>query len=176
LLIIFLVPLIGALTQKVSAYRTVIVGSSISAASVFIMALPPHIFESAANGVLGHWIGHLYLGLKGPVHPYYVEIFLYVVVLSVGEALWSPRLYEYSAAIAPKGQEASYMSLSYLPFFVAKLFVGVLSGMLLARFCPATGPRNSPMLWLIIAFITMITPLGLLIFRRYIQVHEAGRD
>ena len=58
-------------------------------------------------------------------------IFLYIVFLSIGEALWSPRLYGYSAAIAPKGQEASYMSLSYLPFFVAKFFVGTLSGLLL---------------------------------------------
>ena len=41
-------------------------------------------------------------------------------MLSVGEAIWSPRLYEYAAAIAPKGQEASYMALSVLPYFFAK--------------------------------------------------------
>ena len=47
--------------------------------------------------------------------------FLFVVLLSEGEAIYSPRLYEYTAAIAPKGQEASYMALSSLPFFLAKL-------------------------------------------------------
>jgi len=176
LLIIFLVPLVGAITQRVSAYKMVIVGSSISAGSVFIMTLPPGFFTGLADGPLGALIGHQWLGLKGVVHPYYVMIFLYVVLLSVGEALWSPRLYEYSAAIAPKGQEASYMSLSYLPFFVAKFFVGTLSGLLLTNYCPETGPRNSQMLWLIIALTTMITPIGLLVFRRYIQVHESGRD
>jgi MFS family permease len=176
LLIIFLVPLVGALTQRVSAYKMVIVGSSISAGSVFIMTLPPGLFAGLAEGSLGAIIGHNWLGLKGAVHPYYVMIFFYVVLLSVGEALWSPRLYEYSAAIAPKGQEASYMSLSYLPFFVAKFFVGTLSGLLLTTYCPETGPRNSQMLWLIIALTTMITPIGLLAFRRYIQVRESGRD
>ena len=43
-------------------------------------------------------------------------------------------------------------------------------------YCPETGPRNSQMLWLIIALTTMITPIGLLVFRKYIQVHESGRD
>jgi MFS family permease len=116
------------------------------------------------------------LGEPGSVNPYYVIIFLYVVVLSLGEALWSPRLYEYTAAIAPKGQEASYMSLSYLPFFVAKFFVGMFSGLLLTRYCPETGPRDSQTLWLIIALTTLITPVGLLLLRRYIQVREAGRE
>jgi MFS family permease len=175
-LIILLVPFVGALTQKISAYRMVTCGSFISALSVFIMALPPAWFEALALGRPGHLIGHYWLGLQGPVHPYYVMIFVYVVFLSVGEALWSPRLYEYTAAIAPKGQEASYMSLSYLPFFVAKLFVGTLSGLLLTRYCPETGPRDSQTLWVFIALPALITPLGLLLLRRYIQVHEAGRE
>ena len=175
-LIIFLVPLVGALSQRVTAYKMVTVGSVIAASSVFIMALPPAWFQFLADGRLGHWLGHAYLGLKGPINPYYMTIFLYVVLLSVGEAIYSPRLYEYAAAIAPKGQEASYLSLSYLPFFLAKLLVGMCSGVLLARYCPETGARHSGTLWLIIALTTTIAPLGLLVFRRFIQVHEAGRE
>ena len=173
--ILILAPLVGALTQKISAYKMVVIGSFISASSVFLMAMPPAWFQPLADGPLGSWIGHDWLGLKGVVHPYYVMILIYVLLLSLGEALWSPRLYEYTAAIAPKGQEASYMSLSFLPYFVAKFFVGMSSGFLLAHYCPETGPRDSQTLWLIIASTTMITPLGLLIFRRYIRVHEAGR-
>lgn len=176
LLIIFLVPVVGALTQKVAAYRMVTIGSAVAAASVFIMALPTAWFEPLANGVLGDWLGHFYLGLQGDVHPYYIMIFCFVLVLSCGEAIYSPRLYEYAAAIAPKGQEASYMSISYLPFFLAKLLVASSSGWLLARYCPENGPRNSAMLWLVIALITTVAPLGLILFRRRIQVREAGRD
>jgi hypothetical protein len=33
---------------------------------------------------------------------------LFVVVLSVGEAIWSPRLYEYTTIIAPKGREGQF--------------------------------------------------------------------
>jgi hypothetical protein len=68
------------------------------------------------------------------------------------------------------------MSLSYLPFFLAKFFAGGLSGVLLAHYVPETGARNPQMLWLVIAATTMITPIGLLVFRRFIQVKEAGRE
>jgi MFS family permease len=173
--IVLLVPIVGALTQRIAAYRMLVVGSFISAASVFIMALPPAWFQGVADGWLGNLVAHVWLGVEGAVNPYYVMIFVFVLVLSVGESLWSPRLYEYTAAVAPKGQEASYMSLSYLPYFLAKLVVGMFSGNLLARYCPETGPRDSQTLWLIIALMTMITPVGLLVLRKFIQVKEAGR-
>lgn len=176
LFIIFLVPVVGALTQRISAYRMVMLGSAIAAGSVYLMTLPPAWFQSLADGWLGDWLGHWFLGLKGPVHPYYVVIFLYTVLLSFGEAIYSPRLYEYAACIAPKGQEASYMSISYLPFFVAKLLAASSSGWLLQRYCPETGPRDNATLWLIIALITTVAPVGLITLRRWIRVQEAGRN
>ena len=175
ILIVLLVPVVGALTQRISAYRMVTLGSLISAVSVFVMALPPAWFRSLADGLPGHLLAHVWLGVPGAVNPYYMMIFLYVVLLSIGESLWSPRVYEYTASIAPKGQEASYMAMSYLPFFVAKFFVGMLTGLLLSRYCPETGPRDSQTLWLIIALMTLITPLGLVLLRGFIRVHEAGR-
>ena len=175
LLIIVLVPIIGALTQRFSAYRMVIVGGVICAASVFIMALPTSWFQASANGLLGQLIGHTYLGLKGSIHPYYVMIALYIAFFSVGEAFYSPRVYEYAAAIAPKGQEASYGALSYIPFLLGKLLVGS-AGWLLAAFCPAHGPRHSGIMWLIFALAASVAPIGLLLFRRYIRVPEAGRQ
>jgi dipeptide/tripeptide permease len=154
----------------------VIFGSFIAAGSVFIMTMPTQWFQPLADGWLGDFIGHSWLGLKGSVNPYYVMILLFVLFLSIGEAFYSPRLYEYTAAIAPKGQEASYMAMSYLPFFLAKLAVGPLSGALLTWFCPATGPRHSATLWLIIGLSTMLAPIGFLVFQRFIRVHEAGRE
>lgn len=175
ILIILLVPTIGALTQRFAAYRMVIIGGAICAAGVFIMALPTEWFVPAANSVAGQWLGHGYLGLQGNVHPYYIMAALYLAVFSVGEAFYSPRVYEYAAAIAPKGQEASYGALAYLPFLVGKLLVGT-SGWILATFCPATGPRRSGTMWLIFALAASIAPIGLLVFRRYIRVPEAGRQ
>jgi MFS family permease len=176
ILIIFLVPLVGALTQRFSAYRMVTLGAIISAASVFIMALPTTWFEPLAAGFMGRWLGHGYLGLHGEVHPYYVMIALFVALLSVGEAFYSPRVYEYAAAIAPKGQEASYSAFSYVPLLLAKLLFGTFSGMLLAMYCPENGERHSGTLWLIVALAVTVAPVGLIVLRKYARVHEAGRE
>jgi MFS family permease len=175
IIIIFLAPVVGALTQKFSAYRMVVFGGAICAAGVFVMALPTNWFEPLANGAFGDWLGHGYLRLHGAIHPYYVMSALYLTVFSVGEAFYSPRVYEYAAAIAPKGQEASYGALAYIPFLIGKVLVGT-SGWLLAMFCPATGPRRSDLMWLIFACAASVAPIGLLVFRSYIRVPEAGRE
>ena len=175
ILIIILVPIIGALTQKYSAYRMVVVGGAICAASVFVMALPTPWFQPSAQGFFGQWIGHGYLGVQGTIHPYYVMIAIYISIFSIGEAFYSPRVYEYAAAIAPRGQEASYGALSYIPFLIGKLLVGS-GGWLLAAFCPAHGPRHSGTMWLIFALAASVAPIGLVAFRRYIRVPEAGRQ
>jgi MFS family permease len=167
---------VGALTQRFPAYRMVTLGSILTAASVFIMALPTAWFVPLANGLPGHWLGHGYLGLKGSVHPYYVLIALFVVLFSVGEAFYSPRVYEYAAAIAPKGQEASYSALSYMPFLLAKLLTGAFGGVLLARYCPEHGERHSETMWLFVALTATVAPVGLVALRRFIRVHEAGRE
>jgi MFS family permease len=174
IVIIFLVPIVGALTQKFAAYRMVVIGGVICAAGVFIMALPTQWFEPAANSVIGQWLGHGYLGLGGSIHPYYIMSALYLAVFSLGEAFYSPRVYEYAAAIAPKGQEASYGSLAYLPFLVGKILVGT-GGWLLAAFVPEHGPRHPGTMWLIFALAASVAPIGLITLRRYIRVPEAGR-
>ncbi len=174
-IVVVLAPVIGALTQRFTAYRVVVIGTLITALSVFLMVVPPARFQGLADGHFGRAIA-LWLKLAGPVSPLYVAIVLFTFIYSIGESFYSPRLYEYPAAIAPKGQEGSYLALSMLPYFVAKFFVGSMSGFLLSAFCPETGPRHSRMIWLIIGLMALIAPLGLIVFRRYIQVHEAGRE
>ena len=174
-IVIPLVPIVGALTQRFAAYRMVVLGGTICAAGVFIMALPTGLFVPLADGGFGQWIGHSYLGLQGPVHPYYVMTTLYLIVFSIGECFYSPRVYEYAAAIAPKGQEASYGALAYLPFLVGKLLIGT-AGWVLAAFVPEQGPRRPELLWVTFGIAAAVAPLGLLIFSRYIRVPEAGRD
>jgi MFS family permease len=175
LLIIVLAPVIGALTQRIASYRIVIIGSIICTVGVFVMALPTDWFVPAANSAFGHALGHGYLQLTGSVHPYYIMSAIYLTIFSIGEAFYSPRVYEYAAAIAPPGQEASYGALAYIPFLVGKLLIGT-SGWLLATFCPEHGECHAASLWLIFALAATIAPIGLLVFRRYIQVPEAGRS
>jgi dipeptide/tripeptide permease len=114
--------------------------------------------------------------LQGPVHPYYITIILWQVLFSVGEAFYSPRVYEYAASIAPKGQEASYSSLSYIPLLFGKLVTGAAFGGLLEKYCPLQGARDPSTMWLIIGTMVLVAPTVLLLLSRHIQVKEEGRD
>src|ERR1035441_9301421 len=62
ILIVFLAPLVGVLTQKIPAYRMVIFGSFVAASSVFIMTVPPERFQRLADGKVGHGIFNVWLG------------------------------------------------------------------------------------------------------------------
>ena len=175
-LILVLAPLVGMLTRKRSAYSMVIVGGFVTALSFIFMALPGTMFTGLADGWLGDAVGHGYLGLKGTVHPYIVMIVLWQVVFSIGEALYSPRVYEYAASIAPKGQEASFASLSYVPLLMGKLATGALFGGILESYCPATGPRDPGGMWMIVGCLVLLAPIALLVLRRFIRVKEEGRE
>ena len=153
-----------------------LIGGAITAGSVFLMALPTAWFQTAADGWLGNLIGHGYLNLTGSIHPYYVMIALYIAIFSVGEAFYSPRVYEYAAAIAPPGQEASYSALSYIPLLLGKVIATISSGPLLAKYCPEVGERHSATMWLFFALVATVCPLGLLLLRPYIRVREVGRE
>jgi MFS family permease len=140
MLILVLAPLGTALTRHRRPFEVLLFGATISALSPFV----------------------LYFGSS---MPYQIGM---IIVLTIGEALWSPRLYEYNVSIAPRGREATYVSLASLPYFLAKFLVGPTSGYLLATFVPAEGPRNAGMLWAIIGMSTMIGPIGIWLGRNWI--------
>jgi MFS family permease len=176
IMILVLAPMVGMATRKYASYTMVILGGFITASAFAFMALPSSWFEGMANGWLGSAVGNGYLGIIGEVHPYFIMIFLWQVVFSVGEAFYSPRVYEYAASIAPPGQEASYSSLSYIPLLIGKVATGLSFGGLLDRYCPAEGPRDPGMMWLIIGLMVLVAPLGLLLLSRFIRVREEGRE
>jgi dipeptide/tripeptide permease len=145
-MIIVLTPLVTALTRNRSAFGTILMGAFVSTASVFFMASSTSVSASV-------W---------------------FVVTLSIGEALWSPRLYEYTTVMAPRGREASYMGLSQVPMFIAKPIVGFLSGAMLTAYCPPAGPRNSQTMWLLIGAMTLVGPVLIYLLRDVIQPKGEG--
>lgn len=176
-LILVLAPAIGILTQKYSAYAMVILGGLVTAGSFVFMFLPTSVFQGMADGWVGGVIGHHYLKLAGAVSPWYVMIAFWQIMFSVGEAFYSPRVYEYASSIAPKGQEASYASLSYIPLLIGKLITALLGGLgVMAWMCPEEGPGNPQLAWLMIGLMVLVAPVGLLVFKRFIRVKEEGRD
>jgi MFS family permease len=144
-LVIFLgVPVLTALTRRVDVYTMMIVGTLVSAAPTYLLAFGPS------------------LGL----------LIAYLVVFSVGEALWFPRFLEYAAELAPPGRVAQYMGLAQVPWLLAKGTTGFYSGYMLATFCPANTPPDqlhTGIMWLVYATIGMTSPLGLWLARRWVR-------
>ena len=168
LLIIVLTPLVGSLTSRYSAWWVIIVGAFITTSSLlFMVAHEP--FEAAARASLSGVFG-------ADAHYEYAGAYLFVVVLSLGEALWSPRLYEYIAMMAPKGREASYMGLAELPLFAAKVPVGFMSGALIGGYCAEDQPCQSEPIWLIVFGTTLAGPLIALLFSGFIRAAERARS
>ena len=115
-LIIIGVPMVSAATPGVRHFDMIFRGSWITALSPFVVAA-----------------SQTYAGACG-----------FVVVLSLGEMIWSPRWYDYTMACAPKGKEGVFGALALMPLFVAKLPTGILGGYLLQRFCPAAPGGDCP--------------------------------
>ncbi len=156
LVIVGLILLIPVL-HRFSVYKMLVYGSIISAISLFVMAIP-----SWGNTT-------------------YTVSIAAIVVLSIGELLWSPRLTEYTAAIAPVGQEGTYLGLSMVPYFFAKTVVSALSGHMLEKWIPelpngellrdrlAAGEVpfiwTPSMLWLLLGLVALAGPLVALALR-----------
>ena len=194
-LIVFLVPLVAALTKKTSSYRMLLIGSTVSALSVFVACIPEAVLSPLTNTVLGELIFIKWLGIapdmaaliaNPPTAAYWPMIF-FIITFTVGEAIWSPRLMQFTAEIAPKGKEGTYIALSVLPFFAAKFVVGPMSGLLVKVYTPMVDKldqmgnvvldsagkavqvvgdiSNHQMVWWWIGGMAIFTPIGLVAFK-----------
>lgn len=112
--IILFIPIVN----KINVFSALIYGSIVSISSLFVLVLPWQWFSPDIA-----WA-------------HYMMTFMSQILLTIGEVIWSPRLNEYTAAIAPPGQEGTYLGLSMVPWFLAKIMVGAISGHMLVRFCP----------------------------------------
>lgn len=149
-MIIFLTPLVAALTNTSNHFDMIKWGGFVTAASPFILAV-----DTSIGAVVGM-----------------------LIVLSLGEAIWSPRLYDYVMSIAPEGREASFSALASAPLFAAKIPVGLMSGYLLHTYLPEEDdegeqPVQRPQtMWLIIGLMTITSPVLIALFDPCIREPE----
>ena len=159
ILIVFGLILLIPVLHRFNVYKMLVYGAMVSALSLLVQAIP-------SWGIQNYYISCAAL-----------------VVLSIGELIWSPRLTEYTAAIAPEGQEGTYLGLSMVPWWVAKTMVSFISGFLLMTWVPdakelggtllrdklAAGEipfwRSPSAMWLILAIPAMGGPIIALMLR-----------
>jgi POT family proton-dependent oligopeptide transporter len=142
ILIFVLSPLIAALTARSNVYKMMIAGTFVMALPTFLLAIGPNVY--------------LFL--------------LYILMMSVGEAMWQPRFLQWVAEIAPEGKTGLYMGIGQFPWFLTKMITAMYSGYVIAKYCPRPElhlVQNTGTMWLFYAFIAMISPIALVLARKW---------
>lgn len=141
ILIFIAVPIITALTQRSKVYNMMILGTFVMAAPAFLLT----------------------------IGPYWWALFGYILIMTIGEAMWQPRFLQYAAEIAPEGRTGEYMGVAQLPWFLTKVLVPLLySGKMMDKFCPPEGPQNTQLMWFIFACIAMSSTMLLILAKNWI--------
>jgi len=140
LIIVLGVPVITAMTRKVPVYRMMIIGSLVSAVPTFFFLLGPSF-----------WL-----------------LMAYLVLFSIGEALWQPRFLQYAAELAPEGKTGAYIAFANMPWFMIKFIAGWYTGRMMDIYCPAEGALNTEAMWLIYGLVAMISPVALVLAAKWV--------
>ena len=144
ILIFILAPMVAALTSKKNTYTMMIIGTLVMASPTFILALGPKFDTLVA----------------------------YIIIMTIGEAMWQPRFLQWVAEIAPKNMTGIYMGIGQFPWFLTKVITSLYSGWFLMHYCPVNTPpsqTHTETMWLIYGFIAIMSPIGLLLARRWMM-------
>lgn len=144
ILIFILTPIVTALTIKKDTYNMMIIGTFVMAAPTFILALGPNFYT-----------------LMG-----------YLLVMTIGEAMWQPRFLQWVAEIAPKNMTGIYMGIGQFPWFLTKVLTSLYSGWFIMNYCPADTPKpelNTEFMWLVYGFIAISTPIALFLAKKWMK-------
>ena len=144
ILIFVLTPMVAALTMERNAYKMMILGTFVMASPTFILAIGPSI----------------------------TTVFAYLIIMTIGEAMWQPRFLQWVAEIAPKGMTGIYMGIGQFPWFLTKIVTSLYSGWFLMHYCPKgvlPSQMNTQAMWLIYGFIAILSPIGLVLAKGWMM-------
>jgi proton-dependent oligopeptide transporter, POT family len=139
LIVIALTVATSVLTQKIAAFRAVLLGTLISMVAFAILAIHPTVY--AAYATLG--------------------------VIALGELTQQPRYYEYISRLAPTGQQGTYMGFAFLPLGIGAFVAGRIGGALLHHFGEVQ--QRPELFWWSITAIGAATTLLLWIYDRVVK-------
>jgi len=106
LTVIVLQMVVSILTQKMPAFRGIMLGTLISGLAWLLLVLHPSVPMAVAT----------------------------LIVVAIGEITQQPRYYEYISRLAPSGQQGTYMGFAFLPIGIGSLVGGWFGGLLIHHF------------------------------------------
>jgi len=142
-IVIALTVAISVLTQKMAAFRAVILGTFIAMIAFAILAIHPTVAAAYAT----------------------------LVVIALGELTQQPRYYDYISRLAPSGQQGTYMGFAFLPLGIGAFLAGRIGGALLHYFAEVR--HQPQLFWWALTAIGLFTTLLLWLYDRIVKPSEA---
>ena len=139
IIVIALTVVVSVLTQKIAAFRAVILGTLIAMLAFGILALHTSVFAA----------------------------YIMLAAVALGELTQQPRYYDYVSRLAPSGQQGTYMGFAFLPLGIGGLLAGRVGGRLLHYFGEVQHrPRR---FWWAMVGIGVLTTILLWIYDRVVR-------
>lgn len=137
-IILGIVPLFAYVANKYrfNPYRSAIIGTTISALSLFLIVLPTAWLYSAIAVILA---------------------------FTIGEAIWSPANMEVGTTLCPPGQEGKYLTISLIPRTLIGFFMSYAIAYEFQH--NVYGIQHFSIPFIHMALFALLTPIGLLVFK-----------
>ena len=144
-IVIALTVAMSVATQKMAAFRAVILGTFIAMIAFAILAIHPTVPAAYAT----------------------------LAVIALGELIQQPRYYDYISRLAPVGQQGTYMGFAFLPLGIGAFLAGRIGGALLHYFGEVRR-QPQLFLWSLTA-IGVFTTLLLLLYDRIVKPSQEAQ-
>jgi dipeptide/tripeptide permease len=96
-----------------------------------------------------------------------------MMLFAVGEAIQSPRFYEYVANLAPADQVGTYMGFAFLPIAIGTFIAGWSSGYLVKHYVEGGNP-NAPQMWFVVGAYGVLSTILMILYDRFVAPRRAA--
>ena len=139
LTVIALQMVVSIVTQKMPAFRGIMLGTLISGLAWLLLVVHPSVPMAVAT----------------------------LIVVAIGEITQQPRYYEYISRLAPSGQQGTYMGFAFLPIGIGSLVGGWFGGRLIHHFGEVI--HQPALIWWAVSGVGVATAGLLLIYDRLVR-------
>jgi MFS family permease len=96
-----------------------------------------------------------------------------MMLFAVGEAIQSPRFYEYVSNLAPSEQVGTYMGFAFLPIAIGTFIAGWSSGYLVKHYVEGGNP-NAPHMWYVVGVYGVVSTILMVLYDRFVAPKPAA--
>lgn len=167
--IFYLVPFYGT---DVLDFQQFEILETIDAVCIIVLTIPVTALVKKLKPITAMTLGFLIASfcwvLMGTYHTVTMTM-IAIGIFAFGEAMQSPRFYEYVSNLAPKGQVGTFMGFAFLPVAIGSFSAGPIADWLKLTYMET----NPTMMWYIVAAIGFISTSLLVIYNLFIAPKQS---